>query len=65
MQVCYHCKREAGSRPVRYHDLESNITYTYHQDCFFGAVRESVVTEYVNLIMKVANQRRGKWNALS
>jgi len=57
-QLCKHCKRDAGSRPVRYHDIESNITYVYHADCFYGAVREAVIEEYVRLIMRVANQKR-------
>ena len=58
MQVCKHCKRDAGSRPVRYFDIESNITYIYHPDCFYGAVREFVVEEYVRLVMRIAKHKK-------
>lgn len=62
MYVCCHCNRDAGSRPEKYFDIESGLTFTFHKDCFYGPVREAVVEEYVRLIMKISDQRRGKWN---
>ena len=55
MQVCFHCKKALDSRRVPYQDIETNVTRHYHQDCWFGPVREAVVNEYVDLIMRVSH----------
>ncbi len=62
---CFHCKRPVGSKFIPYEDIELVHTLYYHIPCWQGAVRRNVIDEYVNLIMKVATQRRGKWIAPS
>ena len=51
--LCYYCKKTVGRDNVPYQDLETGMTYHYHQSCFYGEVRERVVMEYVTLIRKI------------
>ena len=51
--LCQFCKRRIDGHDVPYQDLESGLTYHYHQSCFYGKLREQVVMEYVTLIRKI------------
>lgn len=55
---CFHCKQPVGSQFIPYEDLQLSKTLYYHVACWKVAVQRNVVDEYVNLIMKVATQRR-------
>lgn len=51
--LCQFCKKTVGRDNVPYQDLETGMTYHYHQSCFYGEVLERVRMEYVTLIRKI------------
>lgn len=54
MLVCLHCKKELVGEHISYQDIESGLTRRYHNHCA-KIVQEIVVSEYINLICRVAN----------
>lgn len=54
MQTCKHCKKELVGEHISYQDIESGLTRRYHNACA-KIVQEIVVSEYINLICRVAN----------
>lgn len=55
---CFKCKRPVGNDAVPFEDLEKGHTLHYHKKCWSGVVKEDVVTEYVDLICRVAGHHR-------
>ena len=58
--LCKYCQKQISGKHQPYLDLENNMTYHYHTDCWFGAVREKVVKEYVALLLKLTGGRYGR-----
>ena len=62
MQTCRHCKKLLGVKHISFQDVESGIIHFYHPPCA-KIVQDIVVSEYINLICRVANhtlERRTK-----
>ena len=54
MQTCRHCKKELVGEHISFQDIESGLVRRYHLTCA-KIVQEIVVSEYINLICRVAN----------
>lgn len=60
VMLCKYCKKPITGKNVPHEDLENNITYHYHPDCWYGRVRAGVNAVYVPLLLKLTGGKYGR-----